>query len=423
MSYIISIFYLSLSSLNNRRLTVILTICAIAISVMLALGVERVRQDAKGSFANTISGTDIIVGARSGSIQLLLYSVFRIGNATNNISWNSYRKITKGKNVKWTIPISLGDSHRGFRVMGTNLNYFRHFQYGKKRKLTFKHGAQFTDIFDAVLGAEVAEKLDYKIGQKIVIAHGIGDAGFAKHDDRPFQVTGILKKTGTPVDRTVHISLEGITAIHVDWKNGARVPGMIVNEDSVRNMDLTPRSITAFMIGLNSRLGAFRLLRDINNYKGEPLLAILPGVALQELWSLMRTAETAVGAISILVVLGGILCMLTMLLAGLNQRHREMAILRAIGASPLYVSIIFTVESLLIAFASCILGLLLLYGGMVVLQPIIENHFGLFIPITLPSSNEWVILIIILTVASIAGLLPTILAYRQTLADGMNLKI
>ena len=125
MSYIISIFSLSLRSLNNRRLTVILTIFAIAISVMLALGVERVRQDAKGSFANTISGTDIIVGARSGSIQLLLYSVFRIGNATNNISWNSYRKITNGKNVKWTIPISLGDSHRGFRVMGTNLNYFR----------------------------------------------------------------------------------------------------------------------------------------------------------------------------------------------------------------------------------------------------------------------------------------------------------
>ena len=134
------ILTLAIKSLINRRLTAGLTIFALAVSMMLVLGVEKVRTEAKASFANTISGTDLIVGARSGSIQLLLYSVFRIGNATNNISWNTYRHIATRPGVAWTVPLSLGDSHRGFRVLGTNGDYFRHYRYGRlpgNRSTTF----------------------------------------------------------------------------------------------------------------------------------------------------------------------------------------------------------------------------------------------------------------------------------------------
>ena len=414
---------LSVRSVYNRRLAVALTIFAIGVSVMLVLGVEKVRQDAKRSFANTISGTDLIVGARSGSIQLLLYSVFRIGSATNNISWKSYRAVTRRKDVKWTIPISLGDSHMGFRVMGTSKDYFRYYQYGQKRNLNFDVGLPFNDIFDTVLGAEVAANLGYELGQKIIIDHGLGSGGFAKHEDKPFRVVGILSRTGTPVDRTVHVSLEGITAIHVDWKSGARVPGMAVDAEAVRQMDLTPRSITAVMVGLSSRLDAFRALREINNFRGEPLLAILPGVALQELWGLMGTAEAALGAISILVVVGGLLGMLTMLLANLNQRRREMAILRSIGARPQDVGAMFLVEAILITLAGCIFGLGLLYMGMSILQPLIEARLGLFIPISAPSYDDWLILGAIVSAASVTGLFPAFLAYRQSLSDGMTLRM
>ena len=123
---------LALQSLRNRWLTAALTVLAIAFSVMLLLGVEKVRTGARQSFADTISGTDLIVGARSGSIQLLLYAVFRIGNATNNIRWDSFEHLASHKQVKWAIPISLGDSHRGLECSSRTLFIGGVLQYSRR---------------------------------------------------------------------------------------------------------------------------------------------------------------------------------------------------------------------------------------------------------------------------------------------------
>jgi putative ABC transport system permease protein len=209
---------LAVKSLGNRRFSAILTVLAIALSVTLLLAVEKVRTEARASFASTIAGTDLIVGARSGSVQLLLYSVFRIGNATNNIRWDSFQHFAGHPRVDWAIPISLGDSHRGYMVMGTDHSYFEHFRYGRRQNLSFTAGGRFDDLYDAVLGADVARELGYGLGTELVLAHGTGAVSFVDHADKPFQVSGILARTGTPVDRTIHISLEGMEALHVDWQ-------------------------------------------------------------------------------------------------------------------------------------------------------------------------------------------------------------
>ncbi len=413
---------LSIKSLINRWVTVSLTIATLAFSTALLLGVERIRVEAKAAFADTISGIDTIVGARSGSVQLLLYSVFRIGNATNNISWESYQDISQHPSVAWTVPISLGDSHRGFRVMGTTTEYFQRYRFGRRRTLDFSDGKPFDDLFDAVLGADVARDLGYELGDPIVVAHGIGSAELAKHDDKPFRVVGILAKTGTPVDRTVHVSLEAITAIHVDWRSGARIPGQSVSADAVRKMDLTPETVTAVLIGLNSRLGLFTFQRFINEYREEPLLAILPGVALQELWGLLGTAESALSMISSFVLFTGLLGMVTMLLAGLNERRREMAILRSVGARPHTILGLFVAESLVITVAAAIAGLALVYGLLAGLQPVIDAHWGLFVPIRPPSDRDLTILILITASGVIAGLCPALVAYHRSLTDGMTIR-
>ncbi|RSC27790.1 ABC transporter permease [Pseudomonas putida] len=416
---------LALASLANRRFTAFLTAFAIALSVCLLLAVERVRTEARASFANTISGTDLIVGARSGSVNLLLYSVFRIGNATNNIRWDSFEHYAKDPRVKWAIPISLGDSHRGYRVMGTNSDYFTHYQYGRQQHLQLSQGRQFaSDPFEVVLGAEVAEALHYKLGDSLVLAHGIATISLVKHDDKPFTVVGILQRTGTPVDRTLHISLAGMEAIHVDWQNGVPARGAArISADQARTMDLQPTAITAFMLGLNSKIATFSVQREINEFRSEPLLAILPGVALQELWGMMGIAEQALFVVSLFVVLTGLIGMLTAILTSLNERRREMAILRSVGARPWHIAGLLVLEALALSVSGIVAGLGLLYGGIALAQDAVQSNYGLFLPLAWPSPHEWTLLAIILGAALLMGSVPAWRAYRQSLADGLSIHL
>ena len=414
------IFTIAVKSLLNRKSTATLTIIAIAISVTLLLGVERIRSEARSSFANTISGTDLIIGARGGSIQLLLYSVFRIGNATNNISWGSYRKFAELPSVAWTIPLSLGDSHLGYRVLGTTGEYFRHYRYGAKRKLQFLKGVAFDDIFDAVLGAEVAEKLGYRVGDPLIVTHGIAKQGGQDHGDKPFRVSGVLAKTGTPVDQTIHVSLAGIEAIHIDWRGGAKVTGFSITADEVRGLNLQPKSITAFLVGLNSRLDAFRIQRQANIFDREPLTAILPGVALHELWSVLGTAETALSVISFFVIATSILGMLTVLLAGVNERRREFSVLRSVGARTRQIFTLHLIEALFLTAAGIVIGTAVLYALLLFSQPIIEDHYGLYINIGPPTKGDIMRLTLVLLAGLIAGIAPAWRAYKSTLADGLN---
>ncbi len=415
---------LFIRSLWNRRSTAVLTIFSISISVTLLIGVENIRKGVRTSFSSAVSGTDIIVGARGGSLQLLLYSIFRIGNATNNLSWESYNEFHNDKRVKWTIPISLGDSHRGFRVLGTNQEYFKHFRYGSKKKLEFSRGQSFSKVFDVVIGSEVAIKLNYRLNEKIIIAHGTGRKSFLKHDDRPFKVVGILKPTGTPVDQSLHVSLEGITAMHIDWESGAPpMEGESLSSADILKLDLKPEEITSFLIGLKSKIHAFSLQRQVNSFKEEPLSAIMPGVALQELWNLLRTAEVGLRIITWFVLFAGLLGMMTSLLSGLNERRREMAILRSVGAGPGTISFLLIFEATVLTLVGILFGLLFLYITLFVSQPLLEAYFGLFIPIQPPSVKDLIILGVIILNGMLMGLIPALRAYRQSLSDGMTIRL
>jgi putative ABC transport system permease protein len=416
------ILALAVKSLLNRRVTACLMVLSISLSVMLLLGVERLRTQARAGFANTISGTDLVVGARTGATALLLHAVFRIGSATNNVSWASYLEIARHPRVRWTVPLSLGDSFRGFPVLGTNADYFRHYQYAGRRHLEFAAGGVFDDVYDAVLGADVAQEFQLRLQDSLVVVHGAVDVEASRHDDKPFRVVGILRKTGTPVDRTVHVSLAGLEAIHVDWQSGMR-SGAPVSADEARRQDLTPRSITAFLVGLDSRTGVFHVQRFINDYRKEALLAILPGVVLQELWDTIGVAEQALLAVSGLVALVGICGMVTALLTGLNERRREMAVLRSVGARPRHVLALIVGEATALAAAGLALGVVLLYMGLFIARSFIQTKLGLWIEIGLPSGHESLLLAIVLLAGAVAGLWPAVRAYRYSLNDGMTVHL
>jgi len=401
-------------SLWNRRGTVLLTICGIAVSVALLLGVQKLRTDLRSSFANTISGADLIVGARSGPVNLLLYSIFRIGDATNGVSWGIYQRIAAHPEVAWTIPLSLGDSHRGYRVLGTNNDYFTHYRFAQVRALAFVAGGPFTGLHDAVIGADVARDLEYPLGQSITLSHGDGEVSFANHDDLPFTVTGILARTGTPADRTIHVGLEAIEAIHAHEESAG-------HEDAPAA--LTPDAITAFIIGLKNRVAAFQIQRDINEYRGEALLAILPGVTLEQLWQVVGIAETALLAVAACVVLAGLLGMLTAILTSLSERRREMAILRSVGARPVHVFLLLMSEAALLGAAGVILGVVLMHGAVALATPVLESRYGLFLSGNGITAMEPVIGAIVVVAALLVGAVPAWRAYRNTLADGLTIRV
>ena len=415
-------FQLTLKSIKNRKFTAILTTLTIALSVCLLIGVQKIRYEAKNSFTNTISGTDLIVGARSGSIQLLLYSVFRIGNATNNLSWESYLDIQQNRKVKWAVPLSLGDSHKGFRVLGTRATYFEHYLYQGDKALEFTQGKPFKGVFDAVIGAEVAKILGYQLQDNIVISHGAGEISFSKHDNMPFTVTGILKKTGTPVDQTIHVSLSAIEAIHVGWESGAS-PRHKISAEQALKQDLAPKTITAVMLGLHRKHSIFSVMRSVNEYPEEPLLAIMPGIALQELWQLVGVAEQALLVISGFVVLTGLMGMLTVILSSLNERRREMAILRSVGARPWQIATLLVSEAFIFTLLGILFGIGLLYGLLWILQPWMFDQFGLYMPMTFMRSDALWVLLSILCMGLVIGLIPGYRAYKTTLTDGLTIKV
>lgn len=412
--------YLALRSAWNRRLTLGLVMLTIALSVSMLLGVDRIRRDARDSFAQSVSGTDLVVGARTSPVQLMLYSIFRMGEATNNIRWESAQRLAQHPLVAWTIPLSLGDSHRGYPVLGTTSPYFEHFRYGDARPLEFAAGQPFAQLFDAVLGADVAERLGYRTGDKIALSHGMRDSALSTHGDKPFVVTGVLRRTGTPVDRTVHISLEAMEAIHLDWQGGSRMPGLDIPAEHVRKFDLAPKQVTAVLVGLKSRSAVFRMQRFINDYRDEPLLAILPGVALDQLWQVVGVVERSLLMISALVVLVGLCGLVAVVLAGLNERRRELAILRSVGAQPGDILVMLVIEGLLLTFIGCCLGVLLLAGASALLGPLAEARFGLSLPLRLLSLDEMPMLLAVIGVGLLASLVPGYRAYRLSLADGLT---
>lgn len=415
---------LARQSLWSRRGTAWLTLCSLIISLSLLLGIDHLRLEAKRSFTSTVSGTDLIVGARSGQLNLLLYTVFRIGNATNNISYAHYQQISQHPQVRWAIPLALGDSHRGFRVVGTNTDYFRYFRYGEQQPLTLAAGREFDSVYETVLGADVAKKLGYQLGQEIVLSHGVGKVSFSQHKDQPFKVVGILAPTGTPVDQSVHVSLIGIEAIHQGWQNGA--PTMRKAKTALTEAELAalqPTVITGALLGLKSKVATFAVQRQINEFKAEPLTAILPGAALAELWQMLVLVENLLLVITALVLLAALIGLTTTLLAAQRERARELAILRAIGARPWQLFLLIELEVLLLTLCSVAGAFLLLTGSLALLQPWLSSEYGLVISLFAWHPHTAAGLGLVLALALLLGGFPAVQAYRQSLNQGLQVRL
>ncbi|PKL96238.1 MAG: peptide ABC transporter permease [Gammaproteobacteria bacterium HGW-Gammaproteobacteria-8] len=470
---------LAARSLLNRRASAVLTVATIAIAIALVVLVEQMRLQLREGFYRSVSGTDLIVGAPTSPVQLLLFSVFGIGNPSANLDHDRYLELAADPLVEWAVPIALGDAYRGYRVVGTSAAMFERYRYAGGRALLFAEGAGFDDLFDAVAGAAVARRLGLAPGDAIVLAHGGGNVSLHRHEAQPFRVSGVLAATGTPVDQAIYIRIDAHHAVHIGWERGMPEPARMLDPDQARALlaaaarehdeahehapesdsndhatsdriegasaatalnehdheddhehqhspspgaVLEPSQVSAVLLGLKTRASALGLQYRLNQERERPLLAILPGLALQQLWRITGLAEQVLRVVSGLVVLAGLMGMLTALLGSLAERRREMAILRACGARPWQVAWLLLVEAGLLTALGIAAGLLLAWAAQLALAPWLLNQFGIALAPTWPAAWQWLVLAGIWVCGLLVALLPAVMVYRRTLNDGMQIR-
>ena len=429
-----SLLNIARQSAWNRRSTLVWVVVSLALATALLWTLERLRHDIRQSFSQSVSGVDLIVGARSSPVQLMLFTVFHIGSVPQSMSMDSVQKLAQHRSVSWVVPLSLGDSHRGFPVLGTTPAFFQHFAYGDKQPLVLQQGAAFADtldgLYEAVIGAEVARQMGYGLGQSITLGHGLHDHDHDhkgeqadEHADKPFKVVGILAPTGTPVDRSVQVSLKALEAIHLDWVAGTPMPGGQIPADQARKFNLEPEEVTAALVGLKSRAAVFNVQRFVNFYEEEALMGVMPGVALGELWSVLGLGENALLAVSALVALVSVVSLMAVVLAGLNERRRELAVLRAVGAAPRHVLGLLTLEGTWVTCAGVLLGVLLAHAGMALASPWLQQSLGIRLQMDAPLPSQLALAGAVLLAGWLASLGPAWRAYRLSLADGLSPRV
>lgn len=414
-------FLLSLAwrSLGNRRLISTLTAASIALSVALLVGIEHVRLGVRESFAGTIRGTDLIVGARGGTTQVLLSTVFGMSVPNGSVSWATYERWAAHPAVKWTIPYALGDAHRGHRVIGTNAAFFAHYRF-RDQGVTFASGSAPSGDREIAVGSEVAERLGYSVGSEVTLAHGLAAVSFAQHEAHPFTVSGVIARTFTPIDRALYTTLEGLTAMHEAEEQSG---GLMMGPPAPALTPGTQPPITAFLLGTKNRFETLQLQREMNEDPQEPLTAIIPGVALQQLWQTIGSAEVGLRVVALFTLLVGLIGMVVALYASLESRRREMAILRAVGAGPRAIVTLLVLESGLLALTGAAAGVALVYGGIALARSAVEARFGLALTLHPLGATEWSYLALVVSAGTLVGVLPAWRAYRSSLADGLSPKL
>jgi len=413
-------FRLALASLRARRLPVGLVTIALAAAMVLLLSIERVQNATQDGFNQTLSGVDLIIGPRSGSIELVLYTTFHLGRPTNNITTETINDIANRPEIEWLVPIALGDNHRGFRVVATTPQYFEHIKYAGNRVLKFQSGQPFAAIDGVVIGSAVAQELGYTVGSKLFITHGASATMAQVHDDFAFTVAGILEPTGTPNDRAVFVDLKGYELIHLGWQSGTqafRLSG--IDLDSIPEDKLVPKTITAAYVGLKSKLGLFQFMRDVQAYPEEPISAIVPGLALAELWSIVGMVDKVFQFLSWMIIAISLIAMVTMTITSLDSRTREMTILRATGASPWHLSALVMMESFLIGMGSIVISIGLVTLSTWLASDYLATSLGITPTISWLSLNELMILTLILLSGLASSLVPAMMVFRRSLQQGL----
>lgn len=390
---------LAYANLKEHFLTTLLSVMLLSIGVGMVSFIVTVSGQLNDRFNRDIRGIDMVVGAKGSPLQLILSAVYQIDNPTGNISGDEAKRITKHPLVKYSIPLSYGDSYQGFRIVGTDSLYLSHF------KTSFATGKIWEKSMDVVLGSSVAERLGMTLGDHFHGTHGFETEGHA-HEESHYTVVGILNPTGSVADRLILTATASVWDIH----NHASEP-----HDHEGHEHEEEPEITALLVKFKSPMGIMQVPRFINEKTS--MQAALPAIEINRLYSLMGVGFSTLQIIGFLIMGIAALSVFISLLNSLKERKYELALMRSLGASPVKLFALVLQESLLLCFTGYLFGIILGRLAIMILSSFGEEQFHFGVTQSGIASVELWLLPFTLCVGLIAAIIPAIRAYQVDISN------
>ena len=389
-------FTLALKSLRHKPLPTLLNLLLMAVGIAMMTFVLSTSVQLENSALRDAQGIDLVVGAKGSPLQLILSSIYHVDIPTGNIPLAAQAQLAQNRMVKKVIPLALGDSYDGFRIVGTNQDYIAH--YGGVPA----QGKPFDAPMQAVFGAQAAARTGAMVGAQFAGSHGLARGG-EEHSHAPYTVVGILQPTGTVLDRLILTPVESVWKVH-------EVEGKIDPEDKME----AGRELTALLVQYASPLAAISMPRLINSQT--ELQAAQPAFEAAKLFRLVGVGVDVLRGIAAIVLLSAALSMFVALYNALEERKTDLAVLRTLGAPPAKLFLLLLTEGLLLALTGAVLGWLLGHGAVQVLGYALSNDQNLALSGWAMTSQEAWLALVAIVIGLMAALIPAMRAYRTDIA-------
>ncbi len=409
-----NIFYLSYKSILSRQLSSLLSWLLLSFGVAIVALILLISDQLKNEIGKNAQGIDLVVGAKGSPLQLILSSIFHVDFPTGNISLKDAASLSKSRYIESAIPLSLGDSYGGFRIVGTTL------AYGERYGVKLQSGRWFETDMQAVVGAEAAKKLGLTLGAHFESQHGLSEEGSAHEGDHGFEVVGVLSPSGTVLDQLILVNISSIWEVHGHEEGDHHHENdSLIQLDklglSVTSEQLEEEEITAMLIKYRSPMAAVMLPRTVNAI--DNFQAASPAYETARLFNILGVAIDLLTLLGVLIVIISAISVFIALLNSLKDRKYDIAIMRSMGATRFQIFAHILIEGMIITLVGCLSGLVFAHVTIVVIGRQMQglrlewNHF---------LTEEGWVLVCSLLIGLLSALIPAFLAYKTDISKTLS---
>lgn len=412
---------ISTNNLKDKPLTTSLSILLMALGIAIISLLLLAGKQIEEKFTRNVAGIDMVVGAKGSPLQLILASIYQIDSPTGNISMEEANRLTRSPLVKSTIPLSMGDSYQGYRIVGSNEKYLAHFQ------AEFETGKMFSKTMEIVIGSKVAKNLNLKIDDVFSSQHGFDKEGQA-HKEKQFKVVGILKTTNSVLDQLMVTPLESVWAVHEEHHEeeagkGANVLKLLeddsVGANSIRPVQEDSKEITSLLVKFRNPVMGMMMARSIN--QNSTLQTATPAIEINRLFALLGVGVDALKWIALVIIIVSGLSVFVSLYNSLKERKYEMALMLSMGASRTKLFLLLLLEGLIISVIGFVIGIFLSRLGLWIMSENVEQNFHYDFNVLSLLTEEFYLFLGALLIGLLAAAIPSLGIYNinisKTLAD------